>query len=868
MDNGHVNDVLACAPAEGGLGSEFTITGRDFGNVQGVVKLGGKTCKVVSWSPAEIVVVAPTGLKEAGRYDLEVKRHDALMLQAPSAFSIITPKFLKASASADVEYVRPPSGFSRCVAGMYHKRRTFTIVGNGFGSIKGKVFASGPDGEEKRCLVRRWTDDYIDCFIPRILEKNASLSVRMVNRLGEVKADDFVAMSPPAKGVGKPYHWMSEEDADDNVKTVNFGGQTFMFYQAHGKAGFEINCRGWTELWYWEPDGKHITQVGRVDVWPVLVGQRLYVMFTKDTWMYTIQLDGNAVLTQDYKDRSNTTVKWHYCEGSGFIAYKDHRNMPVYNNYNQRLYLFSSDSSKTLTVAISQPITDYNHRGHFFNWENNAKRYPLNVRLSDAPAACMAYNPRAKANQILLAWRGEDGGFYFGFFDDKAMSVHDIGKIPETIKKWSPFLVSCQDGSAAVTWYGGSDGQVALVSAYFPEIWEKEGTPWKRIDWENSTTFREPRLGTWVKKDDDGNVYTTLWVYYFDNRNPGSADRCFGWHVADIGKVATKKRFDPVSWAALHQEGDTEWYWDLPILGVIDGGPPVCNLKNPATDKTGQLSFLNTQSLSETWEFKFKAGVFFAYAVPVVPGPFGEVHAGVSGGYSKEVSKTLGVEIVFPSRKEDNDTVWVLFMVPKTECAKLGYDSVWGNIFKGTRSSEITHVEVVDVTIHALPVARNEFKNRLFPQSRKYGDLKNYTERPPDDSNGYVHLGNDTRWNTGMGPLKMSMNETITEIQTAGLYVSFKVGYGKKDYISGGIEGEVSFTSTMKKSKSATVAATISNNAAAAIGDVVGAVYAVYWLGTKDSARGDCYWTPQGRQGRGDIPWFITYHISNIVYKK
>jgi hypothetical protein len=99
------------------------------------------------------------------------------------------------------------------------------------------------------------------------------------------------------------------------------------------------------------------------------------------------------------------------------------------------------------------------------------------------------------------------------------------------------------------------------------------------------------------------------------------------------------------------------------------------------------------------------------------------------------------------------------------------------------------------------------------------------------------------------------------------MYVSFKVGYGIKDVVTGGVEGEFSVVSTIKKTKETSVNAMLQNNSAQNTGDVKSANYTAYWFGTNGNAANDCYWVPKKRIGYGDQPFFITYVASNIQRK-
>ena len=112
------------------------------------------------------------------------------------------------------------------------------------------------------------------------------------------------------------------------------------------------------------------------------------------------------------------------------------------------------------------------------------------------------------------------------------------------------------------------------------------------------------------------------------------------------------------------------------------------------------------------------------------------------------------------------------------------------------------------------------------------------------------------------------MTQLVGESISAGFYLNFKVGVGIADVATAGIEGEFAMNSTIKKTKETSVNATILNNDAETAGQVKSASYKAYWFGTKDKAPGDCYWMPQKRLGCGDQPFFVTYSVNDIDYKK
>lgn len=873
-------DTLTCFPDQGGVEAEIVIEGQDFGLKKGKVKLGGESCLVKSWTATSITARTPRKLKTLGsKYDLQVIEKNGEVSLLAEAFELIDIDLEEMPSSPD-DYVTLPAGTLHYVAGSRGKRgRTFSVNGEGFGGNRAKVFVSGPDGKEKPCSISKWSDGSIECIIPKQMEKYESLSVRIENKQGSITHEDLVSLGKPEQLLGTPQNWTSSVYASGDTHEISFKGYNILFYGGWKDdwACFEVNTGGIHQLFYTDLDNKRQT-LYMTGLWPLVMDNRLYLFFKGRSRVECLQLDSGS-------DISNPdSYIWRLCDVPDCMPVSGNY-VPVYDQQNHKLYVFDN-SSGYLYMQIAD-INEYFHRSRVLNWDRNAiasarwhsgggSTVSQIKNLVLDPAACMAFNPKANATQPMVAWRNNDE-LWYGFLEkqedgDDRLIIDSIGKMND-INTSSPFLISCGDGSAAMTYISSSKGKAGYcrLFGYFPENPKNNKEAWQAIPYIDFLAYmpigglnqdRPPRLSVPMRKGDDNKFYTTLWFY----RSYGSYE--YGSSLTNLGTVTPEAPGEIIDWATLNHEDPLEWYWDCPVLGVIDGGPPFCNI-DPASSNKNELVFSKSDSVSQTWDFQAKGGFFLTWGPPpVVPGPTGELHAGVSTSFTQEITKTLGIDLKFPADPLDNDSVWVLFLVPKTRCTKLNYSTLWGNIdYCSYRNCKITQVDVSDVNIHAVRFPRSNFTDSRFPASRKYGDLASYGTTPLKDDNGFLNTGKSTSWGTGL-EATLRMSEQTVETKSAGIYFSFKVGYGVADVISGGLEGEISETTTLKKTKETSVSATIINNRPLKSGDVNGAAYTAYWFGTKEGADDDCYWVPKKRSGYGDLPFFITYLVSNIQIKK
>lgn len=97
-------DTPVVTPAEGTIGTTFTITGSDFGTKRGRVFVGSKPCRVIEWSDTSIEALIRAPM-EPGAYDLVLKPKGGAAVVLPGAFTIMEPTLSTA---------RAPTAFCDC----------------------------------------------------------------------------------------------------------------------------------------------------------------------------------------------------------------------------------------------------------------------------------------------------------------------------------------------------------------------------------------------------------------------------------------------------------------------------------------------------------------------------------------------------------------------------------------------------------------------------------------------------------------------------------------------------------------------------------------------------------------------------------
>ena len=131
---------LVVTPRMGTIGTEFTMTGHDFGVKKGKLKMGGKPLKATMWS-STMVRVRLQKPNPPGTYDINImpkrlKGSPQIMIQETDAFTIKAPEI-------------------RSIAPLHGKEgQTVTLKGRFFGTKKGKIYLG-----EKVCKVISWVMD-------------------------------------------------------------------------------------------------------------------------------------------------------------------------------------------------------------------------------------------------------------------------------------------------------------------------------------------------------------------------------------------------------------------------------------------------------------------------------------------------------------------------------------------------------------------------------------------------------------------------------------------------------------------------------------------------------------------------------------
>lgn len=125
-------------PRQGTIGTEFYITGKDFGIRKGNVIMGASACKVLEWKNTSIhCVLKPSGSVQPGTFDVTIEppHQDKIMMER--AVTLMVPMI---------------------GAGQFegYPDQDITIEGWFFGTHRGKVYIG-----DKQCQINSWTMDSV-----------------------------------------------------------------------------------------------------------------------------------------------------------------------------------------------------------------------------------------------------------------------------------------------------------------------------------------------------------------------------------------------------------------------------------------------------------------------------------------------------------------------------------------------------------------------------------------------------------------------------------------------------------------------------------------------------------------------------------
>lgn len=157
---------------EGTIGTQFTITGSDFGIKKGKVLIRKVAAKIAQdgWAP-ESITCTLTRVPPAGTHDVTIRPNRAQSIILPSAFTIKPPEI------DSLDFYTGAAG------------KPITITGTFFGTRKGSVYLEyEKNGKLKRkaCKVKSWGMDSITFLVPKTSRNfpAGSYPLRIKNNVG------------------------------------------------------------------------------------------------------------------------------------------------------------------------------------------------------------------------------------------------------------------------------------------------------------------------------------------------------------------------------------------------------------------------------------------------------------------------------------------------------------------------------------------------------------------------------------------------------------------------------------------------------------------------------------------------------------
>jgi hypothetical protein len=214
-------EISAIHPAEGTVGTQFTLSGSGFGTKQGEVLVGAERCKVLVWSDT-VIRGAVTEPLPAGDYLVTValqgnkKQSESMTF---SSFAMRSPR------------ITPPASLPLVPDG-----KIFTINGFFFGDKKGEITLVSRGGETEKATVVDWNIDAIRFKVPEAASDACML--RVSNGVGE-DALAHPSCSPPMPGGDICYdrgedpppsnYYDAKHFHDANSSAAYYDGHLFFF---------------------------------------------------------------------------------------------------------------------------------------------------------------------------------------------------------------------------------------------------------------------------------------------------------------------------------------------------------------------------------------------------------------------------------------------------------------------------------------------------------------------------------------------------------------------------------------------------------------------------------------------------------------
>jgi RHS repeat-associated protein len=193
--------ISSLSPPSGSVGSSVTITGNNFGSLQGTVTFNGTQATINSWSAGSIVAVVPSGATTG-----------AVVVTLPGGVSATGPSFTVAPV---ISNLNPSSG---------RPGASVTINGSNFAGTTGTVTFNG-----QSAAISTWSNTSIVAVVP-----NGASSGNVVVTAGTLQSNpvSFTVLAPtistltPSSGEPRASITITGSNFGTSGGSVTFNGQT------------------------------------------------------------------------------------------------------------------------------------------------------------------------------------------------------------------------------------------------------------------------------------------------------------------------------------------------------------------------------------------------------------------------------------------------------------------------------------------------------------------------------------------------------------------------------------------------------------------------------------------------------------------
>ncbi len=805
---------LTIFPDWGGQGSTLTITSGSggFGIHKGRVQVGGKACKIISWSDSAIQAKINKDM-DVGTYDVTVHPRRGQTITIEDGFEVVIP-YVNSSGPINIR-----SG------------ETYDISTVNLPPRKGHTFLVDARGALTRCSVLHWTPEMVRTKIPDVAPGEYSLLLRTGE--GDFTSAGLFNVQLP----GVDWDWVWKGYFNTTCNGIMYGGKVCRFVSGYGNTSgirYDISNRPGEQGNRGQiVDAKGVTPYTNDSVVPAIIGDRLYVFWTireGDAFEYT-WTDNVGIPTPIWAPLKRI---------SDVDCHSGNRPNVLYYPKTKTTYIYYRNWYDSVSVLTSEDQGE--------NWVKAGEMGVIgrpNYRVLCTGGLSVALNSRG---EIMLATNYE-GSIDVRKSTDPLKTSYE-SSIHGEHAKGAPWLQALGQGQVALLWQGTND--YVNIKIYSDDIgsWGDKRTT-------SSETYRGPTaMPVFSRYTNDpvkgAGLELRLWYFFFDHEN------VYGREERYLGELRQTEEKD-TDWSTVasemglpaeeEEQTQLEIIKTCPLVGIVDNPPPAAlNGGQKPEENKSSFTFSHIDQTTNSFKSDWKVGIFVTTG-PMSP-VYADIHVGVQGSFSETTTTYNKVKYIYKPNYGAGK-ISAIHSVPVTKARKF---ETYRNNKKIEGVPPIVVLQVLDTNLLQIPVDPPADKRMV---THSAGDLKSYNPT----TEGYEAYSKSASWSAGTVAV-VEFGETKTASNMTGKYATGKGGYQIPLRVAFGFEGEFSVRWTNETSTSNNWGLTLDNPAPSRSGDVKGFVAALMLF--KPSK--DPYWIPYHVIQGKDAVWFLTYLINGIEY--